>query len=142
VCDLPSPNLLIRPDDVVPFDRGGGVITIPYVGKWNSEQNLVTTGQTVFEVGRGLPLHSHNVEEQVLILEGRATAQIGDEYFDLEVGDASWVPAGVPHRFFNRGDDVMRIFWVYGGRYVTRTITETGQTFEHLSEHDKGARDQ
>ncbi|MFT4261887.1 MAG: cupin domain-containing protein [Nocardioides sp.] len=136
-----DPCMLIRPDDVVPFDRGGGVRTIPYVGKWNSEQNLVTTGQTVFDVDRGLPLHSHNVEESVLILEGRATAQIGDDYFDLEVGDASWVPAGVPHRFFNRGDGVMRIYWVYGGRYVTRTMTETGETFEHLSDNDKGARD-
>jgi HTH-type transcriptional repressor of puuD len=141
VCQPQPPNMLIRPAEVVPFDRGGGVVTIPYVGRWNSESNLVTTGQTVFEVGRGLPLHSHNVEESVLILEGEATAQIGDDYFDLEVGDASWVPAGVPHRFFNRGDGVMRIYWVYGGRYVTRTITETGETFEHLSDNDKGARD-
>lgn len=142
MCDQPtSPSFLIHPDEVEKFDRGGGVVTIPYVGKWNSEQNLVTTGQTVFEVRRGLPLHSHNVEESVLILEGQATAQIGDEYFDLEVGDASWVPAGIPHRFFNRGDSVMRIYWVYGGRYVTRTMTETGETFEHLSENDKGARD-
>jgi HTH-type transcriptional repressor of puuD len=141
VCQPEPPNMLIRPSEVVPFDRGGGVVTIPYVGKWNSEQNLVTTGQTVFDVGRGLPLHSHNVEESVLILEGEATAQIGDDYFDLEVGDASWVPAGVAHRFFNRGDGVMRIYWVYGGRYVTRTITETGETFEHLSDNDKGARD-
>jgi HTH-type transcriptional repressor of puuD len=135
------PSMLVRPAEVERFDRGGGVVTIPYVGKWNSEQNLITTGQTVFEEGRGLVLHSHNVEESVLILEGRATAQIGDAYFDLEVGDASWVPAGVPHRFFNRGEGVMRIYWVYGGRYVTRTITETGETFEHLSDHDRGARD-
>lgn len=142
MCDQPQdPSFLIHPDKVEKFDRGGGVVTIPYVGKWNSQQNLVTTGQTVFEVGRGLPLHSHNVEESVLILEGAATAQIGDDYFDLEVGDASWVPAGVPHRFFNRGESVMRIYWVYGGRYVTRTMTETGETFEHLSENDKGARD-
>ncbi|CCH75918.1 conserved hypothetical protein [Nostocoides japonicum T1-X7] len=138
---LDPPSLLIRPSEVEPFDRGGGVATIPYVGRWNSEQNLVTTGQTVFQVGRGLPLHSHNVEETVLILEGEATAQIGEDYVDLEVGDATWVPAGTPHRFFNRGEGVMRIYWVYGGRYVTRTVTETGETFEHLSERDKGARD-
>jgi hypothetical protein len=121
-----EPNLLIRPSEVAPFDRGHGVATIPYVGKWNCEQNLVTTGQTVFEVGRSLPVHSHNVEESVLVLEGEATAKIGDEYFD--------------HRFYNRGDSVMRIYWVYGGCHVTRTMTETGETFEHLSEHDKGAQ--
>jgi mannose-6-phosphate isomerase-like protein (cupin superfamily) len=74
----------------------------------------------------------------VLILEGEATAEIDGEFFDLTAGQATWVPAGVPHRFLNRGEGVMRIYWVYGGRDVTRTITATGETFAHLSEHDKG----
>jgi len=134
------PSLLLDPATIEPFDRGNGVATIPYVGKWNSEQNLVTTGQTRFQVGCGLPLHSHNVEETVLVLEGLATAQVGDDLFDLEPGGATWVPAGVPHRFFNRGAGEMRIYWVYGGRYVTRTMTETGETFEHLSDSDRGGR--
>ncbi|MFU8872755.1 cupin domain-containing protein [Micromonospora sp. SL4-19] len=136
----PKPNLLVNPESVEPFDRGNGVVTIPYVGKWNCALNRVTTGQTQFQVGTGLPLHSHNVEESVLILEGLATAQIGDDYFDLVAGEATWVPAGVPHRFLNRGDGIMRIYWVYGGRDVTRTITATGETFEHLSENDKGGQ--
>ncbi|MEV7090166.1 cupin domain-containing protein [Streptomyces sp. NPDC093085] len=133
-----SPNLLIHPAEVERFDRGGGVATIPYVGKWNSATAAVTTGQTVFQSGTGLPLHSHNVEESVLILEGEATAEIDGELFDLEAGQATWVPAGIPHRFFNRGAGALRIYWVYGGRDVTRTITATGETFEHLSEHDRG----
>ena len=134
----PAPNLLITPAEIEPFDRGNGVATIPYLGKWNSADNKITTGQTIFQPGTGLPLHSHNYEESVLILEGQAVAQIGDEEFDLEVGQATWVPAGTPHRFYNRGDGVMRIYWVYGGRDVTRTITATGETFEHLSASDKG----
>jgi HTH-type transcriptional regulator, repressor for puuD len=131
-------NLLIRPGEIEPFDRGNGVVTLPYVGRWNSEINRITTGQTVFAPGTGLPLHSHNVEESVLILEGDAIAEIDGEQFDLVAGDATWVPAGVPHRFLNRGTTPMRIYWVYGGRDVTRTITETGETFEHLSENDRG----
>jgi len=138
--NLPRPNLLITPDEVQPIDRGNGVATIPYIGKWNCETNLVTTGQTRFQVGTGLPLHSHNVEETVLILAGLATAQIGEDHVDLVPGHATWIPAGVPHRFFNRGDSVMSIYWVYGGRDVTRTITETGETFEHLSPNDRGGQ--
>ncbi|MEU3938008.1 cupin domain-containing protein [Streptomyces sp. NPDC029044] len=139
MCIHPAePTLLIHPGEAERFDRGGGVTTIPYVGKWNSGTAVITTGQTVFQPGTGLPVHSHNVEESVLILEGEATAEIDGRLFDLEVGQATWVPAGIPHRFFNRGQDVMRIYWVYGGRDVTRTITATGETFEHLSEHDKG----
>ena len=105
-------HLLIRPDEVAPFDRGNGVVTIPYVGRWNCETNRVTTGQTQFEPGTGLPLHSHNVEESVLILEGEATAEIDGEFFDLTAGEATWVPAGVPQRFLKRGEGVMGSYWV------------------------------
>ena len=98
-----APNLLIRPDQVVPFDRGNGVVTIPYVGKWNCETNRVTTGQTQFAPGTGLPLRTAGVEESVLILEGEAVAEIGEERFDLVAGEATWVPAGIPHRFYNQG---------------------------------------
>ncbi len=66
-------SFLIRPGEIDPFDRGNGVVTLPYVGRWNSEINRITTGQTVFAPGTGLPVHSHNVEESVLILEGDAT---------------------------------------------------------------------
>lgn len=135
-----APSLLVRPGEVEPFDRGNGVVTLPYVSRWNCETNRVTTGQTQFAVGTGLPLHSHNVEESVLVLEGEATAEIGDERFDLVAGDATWVPAGIPHRFVNRGAGTMRIYWVYGGRDVTRTMTATGETFEHLSEGDRGGQ--
>jgi len=136
---MTSPAMVLRSTGIEPFDRGAGVATLPYVGKWNAEGNLVTTGITEFEPGTAIPLHTHNVEESVFILEGEATAVVDGERFDLEVGDATWVPAGVPHRFANRGQGRMRIYWVYGGREVTRTIVATGETFEHLSESDRGA---
>jgi 3-isopropylmalate dehydrogenase len=135
----PDAPLVLRQGEIEPFDRGTGVRTLPYVGKWNAEQNRVTTGVTEFPPGAGIPLHTHNVEESVLILDGQATAVIGEDSFDLEPGDATWAPAGVPHRFANRGEGPMRIYWVYGGRDVTRTIRATGETFEHLSERDRGA---
>jgi 3-isopropylmalate dehydrogenase len=134
-----SGPLVLRPAEIEPFDRGTGVRTLPYVGKWNAEANRVTTGVTEFPAGAGIPLHTHNVEESVLVLEGQATAVIGEDRFDLEPGDATWAPAGVPHRFANRGDGPMRIYWVYGGRDVTRTICATGETVEHLSDQDRGA---
>jgi HTH-type transcriptional repressor of puuD len=132
------PSLVLSPERITPFDRGNGVVTLPYVGRWNAEENRITTGQTIFAPGTGLPLHSHNVEESVLILDGEAVAEIGDSRVDLVAGEATWVPAGIPHRFLNRGGGTMRIYWVYGGRDVTRTLTGTGETFEHLSESDRG----
>ena len=86
--------MVIRAAQVERFDRGAGVVTLPYVGKWNAEGNLVTTGITEFPSGAGIPLHTHNVEESVFILEGEATAVVDGKSFDLEAGDATWVPAG------------------------------------------------
>lgn len=136
---MPDRPMVIRASQVERFDRGAGVVTLPYVGRWNAEGNRVTTGITVFGPGTAIPLHTHNVEEQVLVLEGEATAVVGHDSFELGAGDGTWVPAGVPHRFANRGHGPMRIYWVYGGREVTRTIVATGETVEHLSEADRGA---
>jgi HTH-type transcriptional regulator, repressor for puuD len=134
----PNPSLVLRPAGIAPVDRGTGAVTLPFVGKWNCHSNRLTTGITRFDVGIGIPMHTHNVEETVLIIEGSATAIIGDESFALEAGDATWVPADVPHCFQNRGESRMTIFWVYGGRDVNRTIVATGETFEHLSPADRG----
>jgi len=133
------PSLVLRPEEITPFDRGTGVVTLPFVGRWNCEHNRVTTGMTTFPVGTAIPLHSHNVEETVLVFSGEATAVIDQDEFHLVAGQATWVPAGVPHYFANRGSVPMTIYWVYGGRDVTRTITATGETFEHLSAADRGA---
>jgi succinate-semialdehyde dehydrogenase/glutarate-semialdehyde dehydrogenase len=135
----PAPRLVIRPAETEVFDRGSGVRTVPYVGAWNAAANRITTGTTVFAVGTEIPMHSHNVEESVLVFSGQATAVIDGERVDLEAGDATWVPAGVPHQFINRGDSEMTIYWVYGGRAVTRTMTATGVTVQHLSAADRGA---
>lgn len=44
--ERPSPpSLLISPDLVTPFDRGNGVVTLPYVGRWNAADNRITTGR-------------------------------------------------------------------------------------------------
>ena len=51
--------------------------------------------------------------------------------------DATYIPAGVRHRFVNTGDTEMRILWVYGGIEVTRTVVATGETFAHLSAADR-----
>lgn len=130
-------SLILHPADIDVIDRGAGVRTTPLVGKWNVKGAKLTTGMTRFEPGTGIAMHSHNVEETVMILEGLATVVIGDETFECEAGDVTWIPAGIPHYFKNRGDGPMRIYWVYETQEVTRTLTASGETIEHLSEADR-----
>lgn len=75
----------------------------------------------------------------MLVVEGLAIAVINEERYELQAGDATWIPAGIPHHFIQQGEGVLRIYWVYGGRRVTRTISATGKTIEHLSSEDRGA---
>ena len=132
-----DPCLLLHSHDLPVVDRGAGVKTTPLVGKWNCQHNAVTTGTTTFEPGKSIPLHYHNVEETVMVIAGAGEVTMGEETLDVKAGDVTWVPAGVHHNFSNTGDGVMTIYWVYGGRDVTRTIVATGETFEHLSEADR-----
>jgi mannose-6-phosphate isomerase-like protein (cupin superfamily) len=135
--DSSRDRLVLRARDVEPVPRGAGVRTFPLVGPWNADGDGVTSGITEFEPGVGIPLHTHNVDETVLVLEGRAAFQLGDEDLELGVGDATWVAAGVPHRFRNPGPGRLRFHWVYSARHITRTICETGETVVHLSAEDR-----
>jgi quercetin dioxygenase-like cupin family protein len=137
--DEPTFGLVIRPSEITAFSRGSGVSTMPFVGHWNNELSTVTTGMTMLPPGTSIPLHTHNVEETVLVLRGQATAELGDHTVDLTAGEATWVATGVPHRFINSGTDELAIYWTYAARFVTRSTVATGRTVVHLSEGDRGA---
>jgi HTH-type transcriptional regulator, repressor for puuD len=132
------PSLLLRPQAIDTFSRGSGVQTLPYVGRWNSDRPSLTTGITALPPGTAVPLHSHNVEECVLVLDGSGVAVIDGDEFSVSAGCSTWVPAGIAHRFASSPTQALRIYWVYSGLYVTRTITATGVTIEHLSAADRG----
>lgn len=108
-------------------DRAGGVRTAHLVTKLIGTRQFLN-GITEFDPGAALPLHWHDCEEGVLILEGEAIFEADGERHDLAAGDATWAPAGVVHRFANRGPGRMRIFWTYGSPDATRTIAATGVT--------------
>ena len=130
--------VVLRPGDLVPFDRGGGVRTVHLVTADVGSQFL--SGTTEFDPGASLPLHSHDCEESVVVLEGKAAFEAGGELIDMEPGDTTWVPAGVVHRFLNRGTGRMRILWIYGEVTARRTMAATGETFPIGSASDSGSR--
>jgi quercetin dioxygenase-like cupin family protein/SAM-dependent methyltransferase len=122
-------GLVIRPDESAVHDRGGGVRTRYVVTRELGAREFLS-GITEFDPGASLPLHSHNCEESVVVIEGTALFELGDVSMEMLEGEATWVPAGSVHRFANNSDARLRILWTYGSANATRTIAETGETFE------------
>jgi SAM-dependent methyltransferase len=88
------------------------------------------SGVTEFDPGASLPLHWHNCEESVVVVDGMALFECDGRSVEMVAGEATWLPAGSVHRFANRGDSRLRIHWTYGSTSATRTIADTGETFE------------
>ena len=132
------PASVLRPAELTAFSRGGGASTIPLVTKHRGAE-VFLNGMTQFEPGAGIPLHTHNCPESVVILQGNAVVEIDGEEHELSTWDTTYVDADVPHRFRNASDtEPMRILWTYGSVQATRTIVATGRTTRVAAEHPLG----
>ena len=128
---------VLRPRDIKPHERGGGARTTPLVTRAIGSTSLLN-GITEFGPGAAIPLHTHNCEESVLVLEGNAIAELDGVQHRMAATDTTWVPANVPHRFINASDSrPMRIFWTYASIDATRTLVATGETRSVDSERGK-----
>ncbi|MFD1824626.1 MULTISPECIES: hypothetical protein [Mumia] len=59
--------------DVPVMDRGGAVVATPLVTTAVAGgENHITTAMSVYPIGSGAPMHSHNCDEHVTILDGEA----------------------------------------------------------------------
>jgi len=54
----------------------------------------------------GAPLHTHtNEDEYSFVLVGRMGAQLGDNFIEAGSGELVMKPRGIPHAFWNPGDE-------------------------------------
>lgn len=117
------------------LDRGKGVRSLP-LSRPESGSQLILSGMTEIPAGGEIPLHYHNTDEFILVLEGQAVVAIAGEERAVQAMDSTLVHEGVHHRYVNVGDGPLRILWIYGDIDTTRTIVATGVTLRHLDRYD------
>ena len=64
-----------------------------------------------------LQLH-HKRSEHWVVIKGTATITRGEEVFDLEVNESTFIPPGVKHRLENRTDTTLELIEVQIGEYI------------------------
>ena len=126
---------ILRPSEITPRQRGGGARTIPMVSQQVGAKDFLN-GITMFGPSAAIPEHFHNCDESVLVLRGSAVAHIDGKTFPVGAGDTSFIPAGIPHYFYNASDtEELHIFWTYASIDADRTIVATGVTTRIDDEH-------
>ncbi len=126
---------MLRASDLPSVARVGGASTTRLVSRACGAQAILN-GFTSIPPGVTIPVHYHNCEESVLVIEGEAVAEIDGEATQLQAGDVTWIPAELPHRFRNPSPDTtLRIFWTYATADATRTLVESGETHTIDAEH-------
>lgn len=127
--------LILRPATLGAHDRGGGARTIPLVTRASGARSFIN-GITIFDPGASVPFHRHNCDESIVIIEGRAIAEIDGVEYELATHDTTYLPAGIPHRFRNASQtEPMRMLWIYGSIDANRTLEATGETRPIDAEH-------
>lgn len=128
---------LMRFSEIPQIDRGRGITSTPLVVEATGAK-VFSSGVTTFPRGESIAVHTHNTDEQVTLLEGEGLVEIEGHQEQVNPYDTTFIPAGVPHRFINRGNNEMRILWVYASISVTRTYVETGEETGQFGRLAKG----
>lgn len=118
------------------LDRGSGIKTLPLITPLARDDAKFTTGISTYPAGQGAPLHSHNVDEQVTLLDGEGEVEIEGKVTPLSRHDTTYIPGNVQHAFRNTGKTPMTILWVYATNRVTRRFAGSDEEVEHLSAAD------
>jgi quercetin dioxygenase-like cupin family protein len=71
------------------------------------------------ETGAYIPLHTHPVDEVLVVTDGQLTVEAGDETQVVAGGNTVVIPPGTPHRLTNRGPEAVRMLAAAAWNHAT-----------------------
>lgn len=84
----------------------------------------------------GPPLHIHDFDEVLYVLEGRLLVQLRDEIFEAGPGDCAWMPGGERHAFANPGPGPIRALGIGVPSGIEDLFQERGEYVAGLADGD------
>jgi quercetin dioxygenase-like cupin family protein len=75
-------------------------------------------------VGDKIPLHTHDIDEVIIIDDGEAEVRLGDEIRTVSAGAAVFVPASRPHGAMNVGKQILRLHGIFPSPRIGITYLE------------------
>jgi mannose-6-phosphate isomerase-like protein (cupin superfamily) len=83
------------------------------------------------------PTHVHEREDEYsFVLSGRMGAQIGDEVVEAGPGDLVLKPRGIPHAFWNAGDEEARVLEIISPAGFEQYFADLAPELEREGERD------
>jgi len=109
------------PDDHRP-DTRWGLLVDP--GDGNGRVDSLAIIREAIAVGDRIPLHTHDVDEAITILDGIADARLGDESRRIGRDAVLFIPAGTPHGTANAGTTPVEILAVFPATSIEIAMLE------------------
>ena len=95
-----------------PVNRARGARMAVLVGPQQGAPGFFTRRFELDPGGR-IPAHSHDtIEHEQVVLRGEMVLGLGARQVTARAGDAVFIPAGTPHWYENRGEDVVEFICV------------------------------
>ena len=123
-----SDSTVILIDQVQEVDRGGGIKTRPLIGHGEGAGANMYSAMTRFPPGQGAPMHYHQCDEHITVMEGAGIVEIDGVTTEIKIHDTMYIAAGSAHRFHNTGEETLCILWIHNSDNATRTLVESGET--------------
>lgn len=74
--------------------------------------------------GGGMPHHTNTLEHEQYVLRGRARIGIDEQSYEVQAGDAVFIPEGAVHYYQNLGDEPFEFLCVVPNKQDTITIVD------------------
>jgi mannose-6-phosphate isomerase-like protein (cupin superfamily) len=106
---------IVRPEDVPTYSPPlhAGTVNCRLVGRDVNGSQAVEVVLGVVQPGGLAERHTHEVEQAMYILEGRALVEVNGEAQECGPGTACFFPPGVTHRVESLGPGPLRALVIY-----------------------------